>query len=160
MPATTRTTTRAKVEGVYAQRNVYRHIITYADDITITTTDAKELDLILERVKTCLDRVGLSLSLEKTKLITLNDYEKVSFDYLGFTFLYVPKARIKKGGLLTRNDTITERKLSKKEDGTVLVYPSSNNFDKIKQKTQEIIRELTRNDMITCLNDLNSVIRG
>lgn len=158
MPVTTGTMTRANKYGV--QRNVYRHIITYADDITITTTNARELEYILEKAKTCMENAGLRISSEKTKVITLGDEKKIKFDYLGFTFLYVPKRLIKKGGHLTRNDVITERKFSVKGDGTILVYPSRKNFANIKQKTIKIIRKLTKTDILTVLNEINPILRG
>lgn len=142
------------------QRNIYRHIITYADDITITTTNKNEIPYILANVAIALKEAGLNISTEKTKTITYDTKDKIKFDYLGFTFYYVPKEHIKKGGIITRNDDITERKYAKNEDGTYLVYPSRKNFDNIKQKTKNIIQKLTRLSMLEVLNELNPVIRG
>lgn len=83
MPATTRTTTRSG--NVNTQRNVYRHIISYADDILITTTNGEEVHELLARAKTSLQKAGLSISLEKTQIIFFNNNDKAKFDYMGFT---------------------------------------------------------------------------
>jgi len=88
------------VEGKRKQRTVYRHLISYADDLVITTTNNQELSRLLEIVKEKLSLFGLSISAEKTKIISYaNTEKKIVFDYLGFTFLYVPRNKIRKGGI-------------------------------------------------------------
>lgn len=83
LKVTTRTITRDGTSDV--QRNVYRHIISYADDIVITTSNKEELPFIMSRLTSALKEVGLSISLSKTQIITYDPHEnnQVKFDYLG-----------------------------------------------------------------------------
>ena len=54
-----------KTSGKKLQRNIYRHIIAYADDIVITTTNATEIDDIVNIVSNSLDKFGLKISAVK-----------------------------------------------------------------------------------------------
>jgi RNA-directed DNA polymerase len=146
--------------GKKSQRNIYRHVITYADDIVITTTNANEIDDILNRVSSSLKDFGLNISKEKSHIVRYTENKIIKFKYLGFTFHYVPTKHIKKGGILTRYDGITSRKFSKTQNGTYLVYPCSKKFQDIKKKNKSLIKILLKGSVVEVLNKLNSVIRG
>jgi hypothetical protein len=141
------------------QRNIERNVITYADDITITSTNKEELKCIQESLSRLLKGANLSISEKKTSFIT-HENEKVKFDYLGFTFLYTPKRRIRPGGLLTRSDDIYIRKNRPTNQGTYLVYPNSKGFQNIKEKMKDIIKKLQHMSEISVFNEVNSVLRG
>ena len=91
LPVTNRFTTRKGVKNV--QRNVYRKIIAYADDLIITTTNKDELNAIFAKLSEQFSEANLKLSESKSVFIT-HDKEKEKFDYLGFTFLYVSNRKI------------------------------------------------------------------
>jgi RNA-directed DNA polymerase len=143
------------------QRNIYRHLIYYADDIAVTTNFPDELELLFKKILSELCRAGLTLSTEKSSLIDLrhHDIKRLEFDYLGFHFLYVPTTKLRKGGIITRKDDITTRKNSSNY-GTFLVYVSDKNFRKVKKKCAEIIKKVTRISVLEAINEINPVLRG
>jgi RNA-directed DNA polymerase len=142
-------------------RNIYRHLIYYADDLTVTTTFPEELPTLYTNIDKALNPAGLELSSEKSEILDLrqSSHKKLSFDYMGFRFLYVPSSKIRQGGILTRNDDITARKKSQ-SDGTFLVYTSDKRFREIKDKCSRIVKKLTRLDPVSVINEINPVIRG
>ena len=143
------------------QRNIYRHLIYYADDLAITTNNPDELKMLLDKIQKDLDPASLKLNPEKSSLIDLghSSFKKIEFDYLGFHFLYVPTKKLRKGGIITRNDDITTRKNSANH-GTFLVYVSNKNLAKIKEKCAKIIKKVTRISVLEALNLINPVLRG
>ena len=149
-----------KTTGKKSQRNIYRHVIAYADDIVITTTNADELNEILNIVSKSLKNFGLNISKEKSHIVKYNENKPIKFKYLGFTFYYVPTKHIKKGGILTRYDDITHRKFSKTQNGSYLIYPCSKKFKEIKNKNKLLTQILLKGSMVEVLNKINPVIRG
>jgi RNA-directed DNA polymerase len=149
-----------KTTGKKSQRNIYRHVIAYADDIVITTTNASEIDDILNMVSNSLEKFGLNISKEKSHVVRYTENKPIQFKYLGFTFHYVPTKHIKKGGILTRYDDITYRKFSKTQNGSYLVYPYSKKFQDIKKKNKSLIKILLKGSVVEVLNKINPVIRG
>ena len=146
--------------GKKFQRNIYRNIIVYADDIVITTTNSDEISEIFTLVSNLFQKFGLEISKEKSKIINYSKGERIKFKYLGFYFLYVPTKHIHKGGILTRYDDITKRKFSKTQIGTYLIYPSSKKFNDIKRKCKSFIKLLLKASLVEVLNKINPIIRG
>jgi RNA-directed DNA polymerase len=149
-----------KTTGKKSQRNIYRHVIAYADDIVITTTNANEINDILNSVSNSLKEFGLNISKEKSHIVRYSENKPIQFKYLGFTFHYVPTKHIKKGGILIRYDDITSRKFSKTQNGTYLVYPCSKKFQDIKKKNKSLIKILLKGSVVEVLNKINPVVRG
>jgi RNA-directed DNA polymerase len=149
-----------KTSGKKSQRNIYRHVIVYADDIVITTTNATEIDDIANIVSNSLEEFGLKISKEKSHMVRYMKNKSIEFKYLGFIFHYVPTKHIKKGGILTRQDDISSRKHSKSQNGTYLVYPCSKKFQDIKKKNKSLIEILLKGSVVEVLNKINHVIRG
>jgi len=149
-----------KISCKKLQRNIYRHIIAYADDIAITTTNASEINNIVDIVSNLLGEFGLKISKEKSTIVRYTKNKPIKFKYLGFTFRYVPTKHIKKGGILTRQDDISSRKHSKTQNGTYLVYPCSKKFQDIKKKNKSVIKMLLQKSVVEVLNKLNPIVRG
>jgi RNA-directed DNA polymerase len=149
-----------KTTGKKSQKNIYRNIIVYADDIVITTTNSDEMDDILTTVSNSFLKFGLNISRKKSQIINYSNGKPIKFKYLGFYFVYVPTKHIKKGGILTRFDDITKRKFSKTQNGTYLVYPDPAKFRDIKNKCKSLIRLLLKASLVEVLNKVNLVIRG
>ena len=149
-----------KTSGKKLQRNIYRHIIAYADDIVITTTNVDEIDDIVNIVSNSLEEFDLKISKEKSHIVRYMENKPIKFKYLGFTFHYVPTKHIKKGGILTRHDDISFRKHSKTQNGTYFVYPCSKKFRDIKKKNKSLIKILLKGSVVEVLNKINPVIRG
>jgi hypothetical protein len=141
-------------------RPTRRSLIVYADDITITTNNAAEIEILIQIVKKALTTVGLEIAESKTQII---DYRKTPegnrFDYFGFTFLYVPPHRLKLAGILNRSDDLINRQ-ENIVPGSHLVYPCDKAFKNIKTKVKETINQLTRKSLLEVINELNMIIRG
>jgi len=96
-----------KTSGEKSQRNIYRHVIVYSDDIVITTTNATEINDIVNIVSNSLEEFSLKVPKEKFHIVRYMKNKSIEFKYLGFIFYYVPTKHIKKGGILTRQDDIS-----------------------------------------------------
>lgn len=72
-------------------------IFRFCDDFIVCCTDTRDSQRVLHSLQKRLEKFGLKLNMEKTKLINFNRYdfdrgiEQESFDFLGFT-LYISKA--------------------------------------------------------------------
>ena len=148
-----------KTTGKKSQKNIYRHIIAYADNVLITTTNTNEINSILNAVSESLQEFGLNISNKKSCIVKYTKDKLIKFKYLGFNFHYIPTKNIKKGGILTRYDNITNRKFAKTQNGTYLVYPSSKKFHNIKNKCKFLIKLLLKKSVIKVFNIINFVIR-
>jgi hypothetical protein len=134
-----------------------RHVFAYADDITIVTNNSKEMDCLIKAVKDSLKLVGLEISDSKTQVMIYRSNERIKFNYFGFTFLYIPKNKVRIGGIITR-DGYRDERISMKGTGTHLIYPSRESYKKIKIK--ETINELKHSTVIKVINKVNPIIRG
>lgn len=148
------------IQNITTGKKSQRNIIVYADDIVITTTNRDETGDILTAISNSLLKFGLNISQKKSQVIDYSDDKPIKFKYLGFSFVYVSTKHIKKGGILTRYDDITNRKFSKTLNGTYLVYPSSEKFRDIKSKCKSLIKLLLKASLVEVLNKINPVIRG
>ena len=157
LPATGRFVTRKNEKTV--QRNIYRKVIAYADDLAITTTNKDELETIYKKLVEQLKEANLKISDSKSIFIR-HDKNKEKFDYLGFTFLYVSVNKIRPGGIITRADDVTKRRNTSTNLGTYLVYPNSKGFGEIKSKCKDAIRKLRRWDVMSVFNLVNLILRG
>jgi len=77
---------------------IIRHVITYDNHIVLITNNCPELKNLITLIKASLECVGLGLADNKTQLVSFinSTYNKIKFDYAGFTFLYMPKKKNKK----------------------------------------------------------------
>lgn len=146
--------------GKKFQRNIDRNVIVYVDDIVIATTNSDEISEIFALVSNLFQKFGLEISKEKSKIINYSEGERIKFKYLGFYFLYVSTKHMYKGGILTQYGDITERKFSKTQNGTYLIYPSSEKFNDIKRKCKSCINLLLKTSLVEVLNKINPIIRG
>lgn len=136
-----------------------RKIITYADDIVITTNCNSELNTLVELVRLSLKKFGLSLADNKSNIIIYNSNKIVKYNYLGFTFLYIPKTMVKYGGILQKGDSLDYRK-GAVSLGTHLIFPSKDSYRKIKSKLHDSIETLSRLDVISVIKKCNLIIKG
>jgi len=122
---------------------IIRHVITYDNHIVLITNNCPELKNLITLIKASLECVGLGLADNKTQLVSFinSTYNKIKFDYAGFTFLYMPKKRIKKEELLTQKVSISKGK-EVYALGTHFVYPSALSFKTIKTKIKSIIKQI------------------
>jgi len=136
-----------------------RSLITYAYNIAITTNNSLEINILIERVSQALQKFGLTLAIEKNIIIKYQENIKCKFEYFGFTFLYVPKNKLKLGGIVKQGKTIGYR-LNVSQTGTHLVYPSNNSFKKIKDSLTLEINNLSKDSVTEVINRCNRIILG
>jgi RNA-directed DNA polymerase len=115
--------------------------IRFADDIVITTVHHPGSDRLLKyskrRIEEELERLGVELNLEKTKIVDLEKGE--TFNLLGFTWRLVVSRKGKKYPLLT---------------------PRPEKRNAILKKVREIIRRNWSEKLPVVIGKLNQVLRG
>lgn len=136
---------------------IRRRIIVYINKIIIITTNSDEVSDIFDLVSNLFSKFSLNISKKSYHIIRYSKGKRFKFDFLGFSFLYVPSKVLRKGGVLTRNDFITKQK--RIPYGTFLVYPSTKEFQSIKRKCKFIIKLLSKISLIEVLYKINFVIR-
>ncbi len=79
-------------------------IFRYCDDLIVCSADTRDVNKIVSSLEKRLNKFGLKLNIDKTKIVKFNRYtfdrgvKQESFDFLGFT-LYLSRA--KAGGFIT-----------------------------------------------------------
>ena len=94
----------------------------------------KDAESVYELLAPYLKDRGLELAQDKTKITNIDD----GFDFLGMNI----------------------RCYHTKDGGKVLIKPSKDSINKFKDKIRYIFRKALNGDIETCINSLNSVIRG
>jgi len=129
--------------AVRARRNGYGAMdySRFADDIVITTVHHPGSDRLLEyskrRIEEELERLGVELNLEKTKIVDLEKGE--TFNLLGFTWRLVVSRKGKKYPLLT---------------------PRPEKRNVILKKVKEIIKRNWSEKLPVVIGKINQVLRG
>jgi len=143
-----------------SRSKIYRSLIVYADDIVVTTNNSKELETLVGCVGKALNVYGLVLDLKKMQLIEYAKAitKKLRFDYLGYTFLYLPNNKIRRGGIITYKESIFKRKENLL--GSHLLYPSSQAFQSIKAELKSEISKLSRLSVFLVIKKVNSILRS
>ncbi len=86
-------------------------IVRYADDAVFFFKKEEEADIFVKDLFDRVDKYGLSLNKDKTKIINFGKNEKTSFDFLGFTFFWAKKYNCKKVvlKLKTKKETLIKK---------------------------------------------------
>lgn len=112
------------------------HLVRYADDFVILCRRRPEY--ILEEAKRVLDRLGLELNEQKTRIV---DIKKEPFDFLGHRFVVQPSKR--SGKLKT------------------YYYPAPKAMKSVKKKIREVVRKGQHWDLPRLLKEkVNPILRG
>ncbi len=106
------------------------HLIRYADDFVVTGTTRETLDEAKKMIEEFLAARGLTLSLEKTKIVHIEE----GFDFLGWNV--------------------------RKYDGKFLIKPAKKNVQAFLRKIRDTIKEAKTAKQETVIAKLNPVIRG
>lgn len=115
--------------------NASKYVVTkYADDFVVLCETKEDAEDVYELLAPYLKDRGLELAQDKTKITHIND----GFDFLGMNI----------------------RCYHTKDGGKVLIKPSKNSIKKFKEKVRYIFRKALNGDIETCIDSLNSVIRG
>ena len=111
-------------------------MIRYADDFILM---ARHIDQdALNKLQGYLDRMGLTLNAEKSKLVNARE---ASFDFLGFTFRY-DQSILFKGSKFWN------------------IFPKAKSQQKIRQKLNKRLKEIGHYNAPSLVGELNPIIRG
>ena len=117
-----------KGSGKAAKNKV--NLIKYADDFVVTGTTRNVLEEAKALIEAFLNKRGLSLSAEKTRIVHIDD----GFDFLGWTL--------------------------RKYDGKLLVKPAKKNVQAHSRKVRATIKEMRTAKQEEVIAKLNPIIRG
>lgn len=120
----------------YGERSHDAHIVRYADDFVILCT--KQPEFYLEQAKQILNKLGLTLNAEKTKIVNAREEP---FDFLGYRFVVRPSKV--SGNLKT------------------YYYPSPQAMKSVKIKIRQVIRTGQHLNLSTLVKEkVNPLLRG
>lgn len=122
-------------EGYFSKRGI--RMIRYADDFILMSKHIHQESLI--KVHNYLDRMGLTINTDKSKLINAREE---SFDFLGFTFRY------------------DQGIFSKRENKFWNIKPKANSRKKIRQKINLKLKSIGHYSAEKVVAELNPIIRG
>ena len=123
-------------------------MVRFADDFVIL---ARSRRMIESTIKPCVDAFlkerGISLSTEKTKILSIRNGDELNF--LGYTFRYFDKIRPKYKLFHDRQDM----------EG-IACYPQRMKYRNIVSKIRSIVRSSYNLTAYTLISKLNPIIRG
>ena len=118
------------------------------------STQFIELNILLDTIKTSFFEFEFDSS--KINIINyskMND-QKIQFNYLGFTFLYISYRKVKTGGLLKKKEILFTT-LKKEKHGFNFIYPINQSFKEIKSKIKKIINKLEQDSLVKVIKEIN-----
>jgi RNA-directed DNA polymerase len=119
----------------YQLKRTSMGMVRYADDFVIICHTKEQATLMYEKMTDYLDKRGISLSMEKTRVTHIED----GFDFLGFNL----------------------RQYRKKNGKTkLLIKPSKESVQKAKHAIKDVFSQTKGNAVKTLILGLNPVIRG
>ena len=133
------------IDGEFKENR--RGLIRYANVFVIIVNDERNIDIIEANIQNFLSDRGLTLNKDKSKIVKFD--RNNSFEFLGFTFLYVKKTRL--SAITNRRDITHKEK--------VLVYPSRSKVIEFKRRLKKVIassQNLTPYELINILNPMLS----
>jgi len=145
------------LKGKIRPIQVSRFLMVYADDLMIKVINRDEADYALKKLVNKLSEAGLDINSEKTRSYDLS--VKAKFDWLGYTFLALPKKSLRYTKLVNRGERFT-RGVNKKYQTVLLLYITNTNFTSIKKKLKEEIKKLKHGNLFPVLRKVNYMLRG
>lgn len=135
-----------------------RSLIRYADDLVVIIGDIKEeyCSLVSKNIEDFLGERGLQLN--KKNIIYLGKEDERGevtpiegkFNFLGFTYHYIPKPKI--SSFFNRKDLLCKDK--------IFVYPNRDKFKNFKKKIKEIIKRSKNLTAYQLIKVINPIITG
>lgn len=137
--------------------DVTRFIIGYSDDIMIKVVSQQEANYAMVKLDSILKQAGLNININKSFIFNLLLRSK--FDWLGYTFLIIPKQEIHYSTLISRAERYQRLKNRRNQSG-LLLYISDYNYKNIKIKIKNLIRTIKHKPLLPVLKEVNSILRG
>ncbi|MGG0454247.1 group II intron reverse transcriptase/maturase [Priestia megaterium] len=130
--------TRRKTGKIQNEIVDTKTVVRYADDFVILCETKREAMSMYEKLKPYLEKRGLELAPEKTKVSHISE----GFDFLGFNFRQYPVNKIK--GQLWK----------------MLIRPNKKSISKMIEKIRECFKKKQGSNVVNLIKDLNPIIRG
>lgn len=137
---------------------ISNHCITYADDILIIF-NTSSISEIMNRTREFLDKLGLTINMNKTIVKEFKDGDNFSMNYLGFRYTFIKPHMLHKGTLISKYEDI-ERKSNSPEIFKILISISDKAMRNHKDKLKRIIRNSYNASVPQLIQNLNPIIIG
>lgn len=142
------------LDGSFKERQISCRFFRYADDFIIICSSVRLLSLIKKRIHKFLQQRGLEIHPNKSKTIFLNVNK--SFDFLGYTFIYLIRTKLIKSKLLHRNKP--DYRLHGRP--RLFVHPSRSTIQSFKIRVKSLIKKNQNISAYRLIALLNPRIRG
>lgn len=134
-----------------------RFLICYCDDLIIKVNNPHEGSYALKKLISELSKIKLNIN---SKKICIDDLStKTKFDWLGYTFLVIPKSSLRFTKLLGRREIFT-CKVSPRYQTQLLLYITNAHFTYVKKKLKKEIKKLKHKHLFGVLRKINYVLRN
>lgn len=137
--------------------DVTRFIIGYSDDIMVKVISEQEANYAMLKLNNILKQAGLNINQNKSFIFNL--LFKSKFDWLGYTFLIIPKQDIHYSTLISRGERYQRLKNKINQCG-LLLYISNYNYKNIKVKIKKLIKSIKHKPLLPVLKEVNTILRG
>jgi RNA-directed DNA polymerase len=127
--------------SIKRSKEIVNPIVRYADDFVIVSVSKQRAKEIKQSIKEYLSTIGLTLSVEKTKINHIYD----GFDFLGFNI---------------RKYRETHQKSNVASDYILLIKPQRENVDKVQKGCKEIFDNNKASKQETLIYQLNPKLQG
>lgn len=134
-----------------------RFLICSCDDLIIKVINPHEGCYVLKKLARKLLRANLNMNIKNTCIYDLSI--KIKFDWLGYTFLVIPKGSVRFTKLLGRREKFT-CKVSSKYQTQLLLYITNTHFTYIKKKLKKEIKKLKHKHLFVVLQKINYMLRN
>jgi hypothetical protein len=123
----------------------------------IKVVSQQEANYAMVKLDSILKQAGLNININKSFIFNLLLRSK--FDWLGYTFLIIPKQEIYYSTLISRAERYQRLKNRRNQSG-LLLYISDYNYKNIKIKIKNLIQTIKHKPLLPVLKEVNSILRG
>ncbi len=131
--------------------DVTRFLIGFADHLMIKVSSEQEATYAIEKLSDSLAKADLQINTTKTRVHNL--MLKSRFEWLGYTYVVVPKV----GSLKLKGQRFTKNRANQ---STLLNYITDDNYRSIKLKIKQKIKSVKHRNLFPVLKDVNSILKG
>jgi group II intron reverse transcriptase/maturase len=149
--------TVTNMQGKTRNLQVKRFLLGYADDIIIKVINKDEAIYAVDKMSQILTQAGLTLNKEKSGIY--DHSQKCRFEWLGYTYVIIPKDKITFSKLIGKGQRLTRGK-QRVNQGVVMNYITDSNFLSTKKKLKLLIKSTKHRNLFPVLKQTNSILRG
>lgn len=145
------------MKGKTRNLEVTRFMIGFADDLMIKVISEEEATYAIEKLSGSLAKADLQINRIKTRVHNL--MLKSRFEWLGYTYVVVPKGDLYYSKLIGKGQRpkISKRRINQ---SVLLNYITDDNYRSIKLRIKQKIKSVKHRNLFPVLKDVNSILRG